>query len=68
MLDHYSYFPSPSKENAIKEVLQEFPNHPLAEKIITENIMKRESLGSYTGWNVIIKKEVIQEVNTILNQ
>jgi len=66
MLDYYSNFPSPSKEVAIKEVLKEFKDYPDAEKIITENIMNRESLGSHTGWYVSIKKDVIKEVKVIL--
>jgi hypothetical protein len=66
MLDYYSNFPSPSKEEAIKEVLKEFKDQPGAEQIITENIMKRESLGSHTGWYVSIKKDVIKEVKISL--
>jgi len=59
MLDYYSNYPSPSREEAIKELKKEFEGE---EKIIEEVINGMPSLGSYTGWYMGFKKDAIEEV------
>jgi len=58
MMDWYSNYPAPTKEEAIKEVTKETGEEEWAREII----MKMESLGSYTGWYVSFKKDVIREI------
>ena len=61
MLDWYSNYPAPSKDEAIKEVVKETGS----EKIVRKVIMEMESLGSYTGWYCGFKGDVIKEVNKL---
>lgn len=61
MLDYYSYYPPPSKEEAIKEVIAHFKEVDVRE-IATEVINEMPSLGSYTGWYMGFKKDAIQMV------
>ena len=59
MMDWYSNYPSPSKEEAIKEVALTTGEEEWAREIITE----MPSLGSYTGWYAGFKGDVIAEIN-----
>lgn len=58
-MDWYSNYPSPSKEEAIKEVALTTGEEEWAREIITE----MPSLGSYTGWYAGFKGDVIAEIN-----
>jgi hypothetical protein len=64
MMDYYSNYPAPSREEAIKEVMKETN---VEEEIVKRVIMGMPSLGSYTGWYVFFKKDAIEEVNRIKN-
>ena len=57
-MDWYSNYPSPSKEEAIKEVTKETGEEEWAREIITS----MPSLGSYTGWYAGFKVDVISEI------
>jgi hypothetical protein len=59
MMDWYSNYPAPSKEEAIKEVTLSTGEEEWAREIITA----MPSLGSYTGWYVGFKGDVIAEIN-----
>ena len=59
MMDWYSNYPSPSKEEAIKEVTLATGEEEWAREIITG----MSSLGSYTGWYAGFKGDVIAEIN-----
>ena len=59
MMDWYSNYPSPSKEEAIKEITLSTGEEDWAREII----MKMPSLGSYTGWYAGFKGDVIAEIN-----
>ena len=61
MMDWYSNYPGPSKEEAIKEVV----NITGSEEIVRKVIMGMESLGSHTGWYCGFKGDVIKEVNKL---
>jgi len=58
MMDWYSNYPAPSKEEAIKEITKETGESELAREIITG----MASLGSYTGWYGGFKGDVIREI------
>lgn len=65
MMDWYSNYPPPSRENAIKEVIQEVSrtySHEKLEEICTRVVTDMPSLGSYTGWYVGFKKDAIKAV------
>lgn len=57
MLDYYSNYAGPTKEEAIKELIKETGN----EKIVRER-MEGETIGSYTGWYSSMKREKIKEI------
>ena len=57
-MDWYSNYPSPSKEEAIKEVTKETGEEEWAREIIKS----MPSLGSYTGWYEGFKVDVISEI------
>lgn len=59
MMDWYSNYPAPSKEEAIKEVTLTTGEQEWAREIITA----MPSLGSYTGWYAGFKGDVIAEIN-----
>lgn len=59
MMDWYSNYPAPSKEEAIKEVSLTTGEEEWAREIITS----MPSLGSYTGWYAGFKGDVIAEIN-----
>ena len=59
MMDWYSNYPAPSKEEAIKEVALATGEEEWAREII----MEMPSLGSYTGWYVGFKGDVIVKIN-----
>jgi hypothetical protein len=59
MMDWYSNYPAPSKEEAIREVTLLTGEEEWAKEIITG----MESLGSYTGWYAGFKGDVIHEIN-----
>ena len=59
MMDWYSNYPAPSKEEAIKEVALTTGEEEWAREIITE----MPSLGSYTGWYAAVKGDVIANIN-----
>ncbi len=61
MMDWYSNYPGPSKEEAIKEVV----NITGSEEIVRKVIMGMESLGSQTGWYCGFRGDVIKEVNKL---
>jgi hypothetical protein len=72
MLDNYSYFPAPNREDAIQEVIamckhkyigQEMKLKEITGRIITE----MPSLGSYTGWHVEFKHDAIKMVHEKMN-
>jgi hypothetical protein len=58
MMDWYSNYPAPSKEEAIKEVTKETGEEEWAREIITS----MASLGSYTGWYAGFKGDVLKEI------
>jgi len=58
MMDWYSNYPAPSKEEAIREVTKETGESEWAREIITG----MTSLGSYTGWYAGYKIDVISEI------
>jgi hypothetical protein len=58
MMDWYSNYPAPSKEEAIREVTKETGEEEWAREIITG----MASLGSYTGWYAGFKSDVISEI------
>ena len=59
MMDWYSNYPAPSKDDAIKEVTLSTGEEEWAREIITQ----MPSLGSYTGWYAGFKGDVIAEIN-----
>lgn len=59
MMDWYSNFPAPSKEEAIREVTLATGEEEWAKEIING----MASLGSYTGWYAGFKGDVIGEIN-----
>ena len=59
MMDWYSNYPAPSKEEAIREVTLATGEEEWAREIITG----MSCLGSYTGWYVGFKCDVIGEIN-----
>jgi len=67
MLDYYSYYPAPSREEAIKELVAHFKEVDVKD-IATSVINEMPSLGSYTGWYTGFKKDAIQMVNERLEQ
>ena len=58
MMDYYSNFASPSKEDAIKEVLKVINE----EKIVRSIIEPMPCLGSLAGWSWRVKPDIIQQV------
>ena len=58
MMDYYSYISAPSKEEAIREVVQITNEDRIARTIIH----RIDCLGSYTGWYVHVKPRVVAEV------
>jgi hypothetical protein len=62
MMDYYSNYPAPSREEAIKEVIKATDAE---EEIVKSVIMGMPSLGSYTGWYVGFKQDAIKEVNKL---
>jgi hypothetical protein len=74
MMDYYSNFPAPSRQEAIKEVIKkviiDYPNvdpDKLLE-ISTKVVTDMPSLGSYTGWYVSFQKDAIEEVTKKINE
>jgi hypothetical protein len=67
MLDYYSYYPPPSREDAIKELIAHFKDVEVKE-IATRVINNMPSLGSYTGWYMGFKKDAIQMVEDELKK
>ena len=67
MLDHYSYYPAPSREEAIKEIVAHFKEVDVKD-IATSVINEMPSLGSYTGWYVGFKKDAIEMVKERLEK
>ena len=68
MMDYYSNFPPPSRQEAIKEVIKkvviDYPNidpDKLLE-ISTKVVTDMPSLGSYTGWYLGFQKDAIEAV------
>lgn len=61
MLDHYSYYPAPSREDAIKEIIAHFKDVDVKD-IATKVINDMPSLGSYTGWYMGFKHDAIKMV------
>lgn len=59
MMDWYSNYPAPSKEEAIREVTLATGEEEWAREIITG----MACLGSYTGWYAGFKGDVIGEIN-----
>ena len=57
MLDYYSRYPGPTKENAIQELIKELGN----EEIVREE-MEKETIGSNTGWYASQKKDMITRI------
>ena len=76
MLDYYSNFPPPSRENAIEEVIKECKTkHTIPstvdDKVLrdtaTKGVTEMPSLGSYTGWYVGFRGDAIKMVLDKLN-
>jgi hypothetical protein len=76
MLDYYSNFPPPSRENAIEEVFNECKTkHTLSKNVddtllretATKVVTEMPSLGSYTGWYVGFRGDAIKMVLDKLN-
>ena len=67
MLDYYSYYPAPSREEAIKEIVAHFKEVDVKD-IATSVINEMPSLGSYTGWYVGFKKDAIEMVKERLEK
>jgi hypothetical protein len=73
MMDWYSNFPPPSREEAAKEVVQRvLLNYPDYDKdkmleICTKVVNDMPSLGSYTGWYVGFRSDAIKEVLNKIN-
>lgn len=69
MMDYYSNFQPPSREDAAAEVLVEVqkikPGDHLS--VCREVVNAMPSLGSMTGWNVFFKKDAIQLVLRIIS-
>jgi hypothetical protein len=68
MLDNFSSFPAPNREDAVKQVIAEckkqYPGKETKLKEITERVISEmPSLGSYAGWNVGFKHDAIQKVH-----
>jgi hypothetical protein len=61
MMDYYSNFPPPSREDAIKEVINVFKGEDVKD-IVEKVINGMPSLGSYTGWYAGFKMDAIQMV------
>jgi hypothetical protein len=74
MMDYYSNFSAPSRQVAIKEVIDkvivDYPNFDSDKllEISTKVVNDMPSLGSYTGWYVSFQKDAIKEVVDIINQ
>ena len=62
MMDYYSNYPAPGREEAIKEVMKATNAE---ESIVRSVIMGMPSLGSYTGWYVGFKQDAIKEVEKL---
>ena len=65
MLDWYSNSPPPSRDNAIKEVIQEVSKthkHEDLDEICKRIVTEMPSLGSWTGWYVGFKKDAVKAV------
>ena len=65
MMDWYSNYPPPSREEAIKEVVTEVKKTHETDnlkEICTKVVTDMPSLGSWTGWNVGFKKDAIAAV------
>ena len=67
MLDYYSYYPAPSRDEAIKEIIAHFKEIDVKD-IATSVINEMPSLGSYTGWYVGFKKDAIEMVKERLDK
>ena len=71
MMDYYSNFPGPTKVQAKNDIIKEIKaTMNINSSILLENIIEKEldkeiiehgGLGSYTGWNVIVKKNIIKK-------
>ena len=67
MLDYYSYYPAPTRDEAIKEIIAHFKEIDVKD-IATSVINDMPSLGSYTGWYVGFKKDAIEMVKERLDK
>jgi hypothetical protein len=67
MLDYYSYYPAPTRDEAIKEIIAHFKEIDVKD-IATSVINEMPSLGSYTGWYVGFKKDAIEMVKERLDK
>jgi hypothetical protein len=67
MLDYYSYYPAPTRDEAIKEIIAHFKEIDVKD-IATSVINEMPSLGSYTGWYVGFKKDAIEMVKQRLDK
>lgn len=63
MYDYYSQFPGPNVYEAMTELTLEYPllNNFIKECIDAE-YSKYGSLGSYTGWNVTFKPNIVKKI------
>ena len=79
MMDHYGDIPGPSKTNATQEIFNKYKTEinpdisdemlkELIGKSIDNTIEKYGGLGSYTGWQLFISKEVYENTQAIVNQ
>jgi len=65
MMDYYSNYPPPSREEAIKEVMNQVKktHNPDNLKEICEKVVNEmPSLGSWTGWYVEFRKDAVNMV------
>ena len=65
MMDYYSNYPPPSREDAIEEVIrqvQKSHNPDNLRELCTIVVNNMPSLGSYTGWYVSFRPDAVKEV------
>lgn len=71
MMDYYSNFAGPTKEQAIEIMRQKYKNVNnivnYATIFVEEEIKQYGSLGSYTGWCVHTQKTIEQKIIKIYN-
>lgn len=66
MNDYYSNFPGPTRSQAIMDLSKHnLWLKPYVTKCIDEEISQYDGLGSYTGWNVMVKPSIMKKVTLL---